>query len=59
MLSNYHSSEGAEYIIYGKNLSSGLMPYSRRSFLKQYDKDVDDSSTWCKFIEFNNLARYY
>jgi len=45
MLSNYHSSEGAEYIIYGKNLSSGLMPYSRRSFLKQYDKDVDDSST--------------
>jgi len=45
MLPNYDSSEGAEYVIYGKNLSSGVMLYSRRSFLKQYDKDVDDSST--------------
>ncbi len=26
------SSEGAEYIIYGKNFSSGVMAYSRRIY---------------------------
>jgi hypothetical protein len=36
------SSEGAEYkyFSYGKNFSSGVIPYSRRSFLYSSSNDI-------------------
>ena len=42
--SPFCSSEGAEYISYGKYFSSGVMPYSKRSFLYSSSNDI---FLWC------------